>query len=35
MSKLDETVALYQSEFRSKLNMSVDKNLLEKSSKRD
>lgn len=33
MSKLDETVALYQSEFRSKLNMSVDKNLLEKVAK--
>ena len=33
MSKLDELVSLYQSEFRSKLNMSVNAQLLTKVAK--
>lgn len=33
MSKLDEAVERYQSDFRSKLNMSVDKDLLIKVAK--
>lgn len=33
MSKLDEALARYQSEFKTKLNMNVDKDLLTKVTK--